>query len=309
MRCFLCGKKIRCVRSWSDQQYCCANHREEARLTSARALRDEEDEEPWSVSKSRTKPLHATATAAGGQTASIFGLLTLGALAVVGMNMRGLSPAALAPISLDPGVKHGIFQRAGDALNQVIRSRAPITLHEDFHAGWSDWNFASTRDSGLRIWNRSTSLKNYQIEFSGHIEKKSLSWVFRAADDKNYYAMKLFINKSGLLPNAGLVHYLVMNGREGDRMQAPLPLTLERGTTYRVRVSVQDDRFITYLNGQMISFWTDQRLQRGGVGFFADRQDPPQVAWISLSEHDSILGRALAHFSLIVMPGDQGRNL
>ena len=46
--------------------------------------------------------------------------------------------------------------------------------------------------------------------------------------------------------------------------------TLERGVNYRVRVSVQDDRFITYLNGQIIGDITDNRLRRGGVGFFAD---------------------------------------
>jgi hypothetical protein len=95
----------------------------------------------------------------------------------------------------------------------------------------------------------------------------------------------------------------MMDGREWDRVQLPLPLTLERGGTYRVRVSVQDDRFITYLNGQVISSWSDKRLHRGGVGFFADDEDPQKVAWISLSERDSILGRVLAHFSFFVMPG------
>jgi hypothetical protein len=99
-----------------------------------------------------------------------------------------------------------------------------------------------------------------------------------------------------------LVRYLVMNGRESDRVQLPLPLTLERGGNYRVRMSVQDDRFITYLNGQVISSWSDKRLHRGGVGFFDDADDPQHVAWVSVSERDSILGKVLAHFSLIVFP-------
>ena len=68
-------------------------------------------------------------------------------------------------------------------------------------------------------------------------------------------------------------------------------------------MSVQDDRFVTYLNGQVISSWSDKRLHRGGVGFFADDDDPQKVAWISLSERDSFLGRMLAHFSFFVMPG------
>ena len=154
----------------------------------------------------------------------------------------------------------------------------------------------------LRIWNRSTALQNYQMEFSGEIEKKSLSWAFRATDAKNYYATKILITKPGSLPNAGLVRYVVMNGHESDRVQLPLPLTLERGGNYRVRVSVQDDHFITYLNGQVISSWSDKRLPRGGVGFFDDADDPQKVAWINLSERDSFLGRVLAHFSLFVLP-------
>jgi hypothetical protein len=155
----------------------------------------------------------------------------------------------------------------------------------------------------LRLWKKSTSLSNYQMEFQGQIERKSLSWAYRASDEKNYYATKLVMTHPGPQPNAGLVRYLMLNGHEWDRVQMPLPLTLARGTSYKVRVSVQDDRFITYVNGQVVSTWRDQRLPRGGVGFFADDDDAQKVAWVSLSERDSFLGRMLAHFSLIVMPG------
>jgi hypothetical protein len=232
--------------------------------------------------------------------------------------MPGASPGtAFPPVSLDPSVKRGLFQRAGDAIGGAIRSRAPVTLQHDFGTGWSDWTTVSLRTAGklddphkidarvpsLRIWNRSTSLQNYQMDFSGEIEKKSLSWAFRAIDEKNYYATKLLITKPGPLPNAGLVRYVVMDGREWDRVQLPLPLTLERGASYRVRVTVQDDHFVTFLNGQVISSWNDKRLHRGGVGFFADDQDPQKVAWVSLSERDSFLGKMLTYFSLIVMPG------
>jgi hypothetical protein len=93
-----------------------------------------------------------------------------------------------------------------------------------------------------------------------------------------------------------------MNGREWDRVQLPLPLTLEKGVSYRVRVSVQDDRFITYLNGQVISSWSDKRLHRGGVGFFSEDEDSQKVAWVSLSERDSLIGKVLSHFSFIKLP-------
>jgi hypothetical protein len=79
-------------------------------------------------------------------------------------------------------------------------------------------------------------------------------------------------------------------------------MSLERGVDYRVRMTVQDDHFVTYLNGQVISSWSDSVLKRGGVGFFEDQSDPQKVAWVSVSERDSFMGRMLAHFSLFVVP-------
>jgi hypothetical protein len=327
MLCFLCGKKIGFFRSMLDQQYCCPDHRKEARLASAQALRDEDDQEPWSVAKNNNKKKHpGKSPSSPGQTASVLAFLMVGALLVAAMVLPGPSGSAYPPVpSLDSGVKRGPIDRVGDAFANMVRSQAPITLHDDFTKGLKDWTTVVMRNvpkvddpkgllmpagapnivhpGSLRIWNRSLTLENYQMEFKGELEKKSLSWAFRAADSKNYYATKIMITKPGPLPNAGLVRYVMMNGREWDRVQLPIPVTLERGGNYKVRVSVQDDRFITYLNGQVISSWSDKRLHRGGVGFFSDEDDPQKVDWVSLSERDSFLGRVLAHFSLIVMPG------
>src|SRR5262249_38276608 len=112
--------------------------------------------------------------------------------------------------------------------------------------------------ASLRLWRRSTSLQNYQMEFLGQMEKKSLSWAFRASGGDNYYATKLLITRPGPVPNAALLRYAVVNGHEFDRDIKPLPLTLERGVDYRIRMTVQDDRFITYLNGRVIGSWIDK---------------------------------------------------
>ena len=299
-----------------DQQYCCSAHRQEARSASAALARDEDDQEPWSVSKSHNKKPSKPASAS--QTASIFAFLTVGALLVAALLMPSGGGSAIPAVSLDPTVKRGLIERFGDVIGGAVRSTAPVTLHHDFSTGWSDWSvanlhvptslddphrLASVSLPSLRIWERSTALQNYQLEFSGEIEKKSLSWAFRATDAQNYYATKLLITRPGSIPNAALARYVVMNGREWDRVQLPLPLTLEKGGNYRVRMTIQDDHFITFLNGQVISSWSDNRLRRGGVGFFADDQDPQQVAWVSLSERDSLLGKVLTYFSLFVMPG------
>jgi hypothetical protein len=325
MLCYLCGKEIAWLRSMVDRQYCCAEHRKEARMASAHVLREEEDEaELWSVAKSRRK---LAARQGSNQTASIFAFLSIAALVVAMLVLQGGKSSGTGgvfpPVSGDQGIKQGLLARAGDSIAALVRDSAPVTLHHDFGSGLAEWTTAALQagskvddphdwkipgapsvvpPGSLRLWSRSTTLHNYQMEFEGQLEKRSLSWVFRATNSDNYYAAKLVITRPGPLPNAGLVHYVMLNGHESDRIQLPLPLTLARGENYRVRVSVQDDHFITYLNGQAISAWTDKRLTRGGVGFFADNNDEQRVSWVNLSERDSFMGRMLAHFSLFVMP-------
>ena len=324
MLCFLCGKKIGLLRSLADQQYCSAAHRKEAKLASAQAYREEDDVEHWSVMRSKDKKSSsARPTATTGQTASIFAFLTVGSLLIAALLLPGPGPGAAFPqVSLDPSVKRSLPTRAWDAVGEVVRSQAPVTLHHEFRSGFSDWVTVSARaltssddrdrvsasrpalshPVSLRLWERASSLQNYQMEFQGQVEGRSLSWAFRAADGNNYYATKLVTGRPGTDQNAGLVRYAVVDGRETAAVKLPLPLSLERGVDYRVRMTVQDDHFITYLNGQVISSWTDTMLKRGGVGFFDDQNDPQNVAWISVSERDSFMGRMLAHFSLFVIP-------
>ena len=326
MLCFLCGKKIGLMRRLADQHYCCAAHRREARLASAQAYREEDELEHWSVARFRDKKKgSARPTATAGQTASIFAFLTVGSLLVAALLLPGPGPGAAFPqVSLDPSIKRGLLARVGDAMGDVVRSQAPVTLHHEFQSGFQDWVTVSSRIGSsvddrdwtvaarpaisrpvsLRLWERSSSLQNYQMEFQGQMEAHSLSWAFRAANGNNYYATKLVIAKPGAAHNAGLVRYAVIDGHESTPVRLPLPLSLERGVNYRVRMSVQDDHFITYLNGQVISSWTDTVLKRGGVGFFEDQSDPQRVAWVNVSERDSFMGRMLAYFSLFVVPGE-----
>src|ERR1041385_5031418 len=323
MLCFLCGKKIGLLRKLVDQQYCCSHHRKEAKLASAQAFREEDDLENWSVARSRDKRKSAARPqATAGQTASIFAFLTVGGLLVAALLLPCPGPGAAFPqVSLDPSVKRGLLARTGDAVGEMVRSQAPVTLHHEFRSGLTDWVSVNSRGGTnvdtdwvgaarasfsrpvtLRLWEKSSALQNYQMEFQGQMEGKSLSWAFRAANGNNYYATKLVIAKPGSFHNAGLVRYAVVDGHESAAVRLPLPLNLERGVNYRVRMTVQDDHFITYLNGQVISSWSDGLLKRGGVGFLDDQNDPQKVAWVSVSERDSFMGRMLAHFSLFVIP-------
>ncbi len=329
MNCFLCGKKIGLFRSLTDQQYCCTAHRKEARMASANAVREEEDVESWAVARSRRKNGGAQKAASpASQAGIVLAVLGIGAvmIAVLTLSGPGRPRAAYPSVSLENGKKPGMLDRAGGALSDWISQIAPVTLQHEFRGGilasasdWSnqilrssldqiddprDWIGKTHTTASLRLWKKSTALENYRMEFQAELEKTSLSWAVRAADAKNFYGTRLAIIKAGPLMNAGLIRFTMIEGREVERTLSQLPLRLERGQSYRVSVTAQGDQINTYLNGAFIGRLTDKRLTRGGIGFFDDANDPQKIAWVSVSERDSFLGRMLAHFALFVIPGD-----
>jgi len=319
MDCRYCRKKIGPLRSVKDQYFCCDDHRKKAMSRSARALREAEDLYGYDETQLPTWKAITQVKREEKQGSKGFSTMVFAGLAVVFV-MLALSqfPTGSAPVKsispipdANPRTSKGGF---GQTLANLLQSKSSGVLREDFHTGignWEGFKSAGTdwisegnmvRPASLRVWKPSTSLSNYEMEFMGQIERKSMDWAFRASDVKNYYATKLVITKPGPLPNAGLVRFVVLDGRERERVELPLPLTLERGVDYRVKVSVRDGRFLTSVNGQLISSWMDNRLSRGGVGFFSEDGESALLKWVSVSERDSFLGRIVSHFSLLTFP-------
>jgi hypothetical protein len=318
--CTYCRKKIGLLRRLKDQQFCCDEHRKKLASKSARALREAEDlyglednHLPAWRSLTEVRPEDKTERRSG-YAATVFASV---AVVFLLLALSQLPSGAPVPKSVSPmpdANLHGGPSGVGQMLSNLIQSTTAGTLREDFRQGlvnWeglkqasADWSAigGEVHPAALRVWKPSTSLSNYEMEFMGRIDRKSMDWAFRAPDLRNYYATKLVITKPGPLPNAGLVRFIVLDGRERERVELPLPLTLERGTDYRVRVSVRGDHFLTSVNGQLVSSWTDNRLSRGGVGFFSEDGESAVVKWVSLSERDSFLARLVSHFSLISFP-------
>jgi hypothetical protein len=319
-RCLYCRKKIGPLRRLRDAQFCSTGHRRKLTSGSARAFRDAE--ELYGVEEMNS-PTWGTITQLkrdekeerkGGFGTTIFVALGVVLLfAAMAQMQQGPAPSAKVVSALPKNSTStqsgGIFQTLGN----LVQSQASSNLHDDFHAGLNNWEAVASnsdwsaqhgeaRPAGLRIWKPSATLTNYQMEFMGQIEHKSMDWAFRAADAKNYYATKLVITRPGPVPNAGLVRFVMLDGRERERVELPLPLTLERGVDYRVRVSVQGKRFLTSVNGQLVSSWTDDRISRGGVGFFADAGESSVLKWVNVTDRDSLLSKIASHFSLIVLP-------
>jgi hypothetical protein len=210
-----------------------------------------------------------------------------------------------------------VQKNVGQAINgswtqfkQVVSERAAVALDEDFRSGLDDWaspdgnatewSFDANgfvRPGSLALYSPSLSLADYQAQFLGLIDQKSLSWVVRAADFSNYYVVKLVVQKPGPLTTLGLTRYAVIDGKPQNRVDAVVPFTARPDMLYRVRMDVHDDSFVLAIQGQMVDAWSEPRLKKGGIGFFSARGEGSRVRWLQVTHQYDMLGRLCSYLA------------
>jgi hypothetical protein len=204
------------------------------------------------------------------------------------------------------------------SLRTAIRNRAVLKFEDDFRAGLNRWSFPTGRSQDwsydqagflrpgkLGFLEQSMGLVNYRLELMGQIERKSLGWAFRAHDARNYYVAKLMIARPGPLPMVDLVHYPVLNGKEGAKVRVALPFSVRNDTLYQVEMNIAGDHFRASVNGHVVDSWSDNLLRAGGVGFVTGQGEAARVRWIRVSDRDDVLGRVCSYLSASAMkPSD-----
>lgn len=205
------------------------------------------------------------------------------------------------------------------SLNQTISNRAAVAFADDFRSGLDAWESRSNltrswsydaagfvRPGPLALFKPSEEMTDYHFEFLGEIDQKAMGWVFRATDLNNYYAMKLVVVRPGPLPLVHLVRYAVINGKETSMVDRPLPMTVRADMLYRILVDVRGSDFTVMTQGQVVDFWSDSRLQRGGVGFFEARGEQARLRWVEVSHQYDALGKLCAYLAPYGMEGRNG---
>lgn len=196
-------------------------------------------------------------------------------------------------------------------LRRAIANRAATEITDNFHGGMAAWgaepknvapgwkrNSAGYVSIGdMALFQPSLHYTDYRMEFYGQIEDKSMNWVVRAQDKKNYYAMKFKVIEPGLRPIIAMVHYGVVNGKMGHKVETPLNVMVHNNEPYHVAVDVRGNHFTASIEGETVESWTDETLPRGGVGFFADAGEKARLYWMRLSRNQDWLGRVCAYLS------------
>jgi hypothetical protein len=217
--------------------------------------------------------------------------------------------AALALYSAPPAMR-----AAADASRQgwqrakrAVLNRAAVALDEDFRAGLGDWTNRGgsppswtsdasgfVRPGALALYRPSLGMVDYQMQFLGTIDKKGLSWVARAADFNNYYAIRLTVLKPGPLPSIGVTRYAVIHGVPQKRFTIPLLMSAQADTVYRVRLDIQGDHFALSIQDQPVDSWSEPRLERGSIGFFSEKDAGSRIANLRVRGHYDMPGRLCA---------------
>lgn len=218
--------------------------------------------------------------------------------------IAGNTPAASAGVVSGGGVKSA-FAGRWQTFQANIMSRAAISLSEDFRAGLAQWDGAGNwakswaydaagfiRPGELALFRPTLGLEDYQFQFAAQLD--SLTWVFRAADTRNYHAARVVVLERGPIPRAAIVRYSVVDGKKGKTESKEIPFGLRDDKMYQVRVDVRGSSFTTYLDGQVIDFFRDDRLAYGGIGFAKHATEKPRLRWVSVTHQYDMLGRLCA---------------
>ncbi len=229
----------------------------------------------------------------------------------------GPSPVARsAPTTLPAGANQEQRRLSEDAgllawLENRLPGAAPVKAKVDFQSNLGEWagsgkgwvvREGSARVGELRLWKPTLATRDYEFEFEGMVERKGMSWVYRASDTQDYYAMRIQIVRPGAASGATIVRYGVESGRMFARAELPLPVALERNRPYRIATLVAGSRFTTLIDGKVVDEWSDPRLVKGGVGFFAADGEQSVLRWAMFRERKSLWDR-FASANLLLAPG------
>jgi hypothetical protein len=197
-----------------------------------------------------------------------------------------------------------------EKVRRAIQNRAAAELSDTFHgmeawgaaaaalpAGWSRHPDGYMRTGQLALYRPSLNFTDYRLEFFGQIENKGMGWAVRASDPQNYYGMKLKVIEPGLRPVVAVVHYPVVGGKPGERVETPLSVMIHNRTPYHVAVDVKGNRVTTSIEGEEVDSWTDDSLKVGGVGFFSDAGESAHLYWMKITKNQDWLGRVCAYLS------------
>jgi hypothetical protein len=184
----------------------------------------------------------------------------------------------------------------GGRASTAAAKRLPLNpVSENFAAGLKSWSGAAgwsktwkadpetgAEPGSFALLSTTELFADYEFGFSGAIEKKSMGFAVRAADLKNYYAVKIAYRKSGKSPGLYILRYPVIAGKSEKATEVPLRVEMNPEAEMQVKLDVSGDTYTLSVGGQVADSWNEARLTHGAIGFFAAKDERFRVQNINV---------------------------
>jgi hypothetical protein len=179
------------------------------------------------------------------------------------------------------------------AKQQIKPMRAEaIRLEDRFDAGLGNWvggvadwkvDVAGVRPGALALFAPSLGMADYDLEFLVRIDQKSLSWVFRAADEQNYHLATISNSPQGRT----FTRSSVIEDQPGLSVTTPVRQAGNPKSAVTIHTRVRGNDFTVSMDGEPIERWSDNRLSIGGVGFTGGPEQKARLYWMRLTSDAS----------------------
>ena len=174
---------------------------------------------------------------------------------------------------------------------------APVTMEDHFDAGMSHWtgevndwklDVAGVRTGALALYSPSLEMSDYDLQFLARIERRSVTWVFRAWNPTEYYMATIAVTPDGYELTRRAVGVPAAEGiSEPVTVPVPARVAPASKTAITVGTRVKGDEFAISIDGHTVATWTDARLPIGGIGFIGAPDDRARLYWVRISTDES----------------------
>ena len=221
----------------------------------------------------------------------------------------GFSPAAPPPAGA-PAVAPAAAPTAAPGFRERIANRSVIELKETFRSGLGAWTGSGSwakswrfdRDGVLRpgqlaIFAPSIPMEDYQLQLVAAPEHRSLTWVVRASDLRNYIGMRLQSGGRGTGQGSTLERWTVKEGRVSRRHTVALNVPLVPEQSVRVRMEVRGNLFRTWVEDRVVDVFLEETHPAGGVGLLASPGDQPRIYRLEVTHQQDFFGKLCSLFA------------
>jgi hypothetical protein len=184
----------------------------------------------------------------------------------------------------------------GDAPDiKVVSKPAAIAVHfeEQFAGGWDNWvggvedwhvDVAGVRTGAMALFMPTLDLIDYELEFLGRIDAKTINWVVRAAGLDQHIRCTLTLQTGNQLEFSRTI---IKGGVPEETIVSPTRVQGKKRSAVTVHTSVSGDSFAVDVDGTTVDSWTEERLPSGGVGFVGAADDRARLYWVKVSSQSS----------------------